>query len=231
MTSDRGNQRPHQLRVSHQDNFAHLTWALLVLLLVTAAADQFALTYAEHLVDAATILTLAVGTWGIRGRSEWAYSGVGLLLALAATTVASFVVEGAGYVLVGQIILLLFLAMSAWIAIRHEIFSGTPVDRNKLVGTLCVYLLVGLIWAVIYSLILHVDPQAFHGVGVDARRAVDADLVYFSFVCLTTLGFGDILPLTPLARFLVYLEAIVGQFYIAVIVAILVGSRLAARRD
>ena len=45
------------------------------------------------------------------------------------------------------------------------------------------------------------------------------------------LGFGDILPLTPLARFLVYLEAIVGQFYIAVIVAILVGSCLATRRD
>ena len=199
----------------------------MVLLLVTAAADQFALTYAEHLVDAASILALAVGTWGIRGCSESVYSGVGLLLALAATTVASFVVEGAGYVLLQQVVLLLFLAMSAWVAVRHEIFSGTPVDRNKLVGALCVYLLVGLSWAVIYSLILHVDPQTFQGVGVDARRAVDAGLVYFSFVCLTTLGYGDILPLTPLARFLVYLEA----FFIAVIAAILVGSRLAARRD
>ena len=121
--------------------------------------------------------------------------------------------------------------MSAWIAIRHEIFSGTPVDGNKLIGALCVYLLLGLIWAVLYSLILHLDPLAFQGLGFEVVRAVDADLVYFSFVCLTTLGFGDILPVTPLARFFVYLEAIVGQFYIAVIVAILVGSRLTARRD
>lgn len=231
MTSDTGNHRRRQLRVSHQDNFAHLTWALLVLLLVTAAAEQFALPYAEHLVDAATILTLAVGTWGIRGRNEWVYSGAGLLLALTVTTVASYVVEGAGYVLVRQVVLLLFLAMSAWIAIRHEIFSGTPVDGNKLVGALCVYLLMGLIWAVIYSLIQHLSPSALQGIGFDIHKTVDADLVYFSFVCLTTLGFGDILPLTPLARFFVYLEAIIGQFYIAVIVAILVGSRLATRRD
>jgi uncharacterized membrane protein len=52
------------------------------------------------------------------------------------------------------------------------------------------------------------------------------DFVYFSFVTMTTLGFGDISPNLPVARFLVYLEAIVGQFYLAILVASLVGSRM-----
>lgn len=53
------------------------------------------------------------------------------------------------------------------------------------------------------------------------------DFIYFSFVTLTTLGFGDVSPLSPVARFLVYLEAIFGQFYLAILVASLVGSRMA----
>jgi voltage-gated potassium channel len=52
------------------------------------------------------------------------------------------------------------------------------------------------------------------------------DFIYFSFVTITTLGFGDISPTLPVARFLVYLEAIIGQFYLAILVASLVGSRL-----
>jgi voltage-gated potassium channel len=226
-----GSHKRRKLRVSHRDNFAHLTWALLALLLVTAAASQFGLDYTVHIVDAATVLALAAGIWSIRGRTEWVYSGVGLILALAATTAASYVFDEPAYVLPRQIVLLLFLGMSAWVAIRQEIFSGGPIDGNKLIGALCVYLLVGLVWAVIYSLILHFEPRAFAGISVGATPVVNADLVYFSFVCLTTLGIGDIVPVLPVARFFVYLEAVVGQFYLAVVVAILVGSRLASRRD
>jgi hypothetical protein len=53
--------------------------------------------------------------------------------------------------------------------------------------------------------------------------------VYYSFVTMTTLGFGDISPLQPLARYLTYLEAVTGQFYIAILVASLIGVRLADR--
>jgi voltage-gated potassium channel len=228
--SHSGKTDRRRLRVSERDNFAHLTWALLALLLVTAAASQFDLEYAEHIVDAATMLALAAGVWGIRGRTELAYSGVGLILALAAATAASYLIEGSAYVLPRQIALLVFLGLTAWVAMREEIFSGGDVDRNKLVGALCVYLLLGLLWAVVYSLILYADPHAITGIVATQPRVVNAELVYFSFVCLSTLGFGDIVPVAPVARFFVYIEAIVGQFYLAVVVAILVGSRLAARR-
>jgi hypothetical protein len=53
------------------------------------------------------------------------------------------------------------------------------------------------------------------------------DLVYFSFVSLTTMGFGDITPTLPMARYLTYMEGIVGQFYLAILVASLIGARVA----
>jgi len=55
-----------------------------------------------------------------------------------------------------------------------------------------------------------------------------ADVAYFSFVTLTTLGYGDISPIVPIARFLVYMEAIVGVFYMAILVASLIGIRISA---
>ena len=58
-----------------------------------------------------------------------------------------------------------------------------------------------------------------------------ADGTYFSFVTLTTLGYGDISPVTPVARFLVYMEAIVGVFYMAILVASLIGMRVSARQS
>ena len=87
-------------------------------------------------------------------------------------------------------------------------------------GAIVLYLLIGLIWAVIYSAIsLHV-PNAFAGsVGVNAGLS---DWVYFSFVTLTTVGYGDITPVAQGARALATLEAFIGQLYPAIIIARLV---------
>ena len=85
---------------------------------------------------------------------------------------------------------------------------------------------MGLIWAVIYLLLGLMIPGAFNGQGATPWYNNFPDFVYFSFVSLTTLGFGDISPAVPVARFLVYMEAIVGQFYIAILVASLVGIRI-----
>ena len=68
------------------------------------------------------------------------------------------------------------------------------IDRNKIVGAVCIYLLLGLIWAEIYLLIAGVNASAIHGISPGPRYESYAELVYFSFVSLTTLGFGDISP-------------------------------------
>ena len=86
---------------------------------------------------------------------------------------------------------------------------------------------MGLIWAVLYTLIQLTFPGSFTNISSNNEWfSLFPDFIYFSFVTITTLGFGDISPLLPISRFLVYFEAIVGQFYLAILVASLVGSHM-----
>jgi voltage-gated potassium channel Kch len=124
-------------------------------------------------------------------------------------------------------VLILFYVWATWLAAKQVLFSG-PIDGNKIVGAICIYLLVGLIWALLYLFIAQTIPDAFNGLEQLVWYDNFADVAYFSFVTLTTLGYGDISPVIPIARFLVYMEAIVGVFYMAILVASLIGIRISA---
>ncbi len=85
--------------------------------------------------------------------------------------------------------------------------------------------MIGLVWTLSYLLIAQAIPGAFNGLEQAVWYDNFADVAYYSFVTLTTLGYGDISPVIPIARFLVYMEAIVGVFYMAILVASLIGIR------
>jgi voltage-gated potassium channel Kch len=85
-----------------------------------------------------------------------------------------------------------------------------------------------MIWAMMYLLIAQALPGSFNGVPQAPWLENFPTATYFSFVTITTLGYGDILPVSPLARFLVTMEAIVGVFYMAIVVASLIGVRLSS---
>ncbi len=75
------------------------------------------------------------------------------------------------------------------------------------------------------------DPTAFSGIETANWQQSFSRVAYYSFVTLTTLGYGDILPTNHLAEFFVYLEAIIGVFYMAIIVASLISLRLSALQN
>ena len=102
---------------------------------------------------------------------------------------------------------------------------------NKIVGSVTIYLLIGIIWALLYGLVEQVFTGSFSGNLLNVGGSQFWDLIYFSFVTLTTLGYGDILPMNTYARTLAYMEAIAGQFYIAILVASLVGAHLSERHS
>ena len=118
--------------------------------------------------------------------------------------------------------------------ITYHIFISTfrskIVNRNVIHGAIVVYLLIGFIWSYIYSLIESLHPGSFTHMG-EHVIFWHRPLVYFSFVTLTTLGFGDITPTTPLAQSLVILEAIIGQIYLIIQVSWLVGLYVAHTRE
>jgi len=122
------------------------------------------------------------------------------------------------------LILTLFYSWATWLAARQVLFTG-PIDGNKIVGAICIYLLMGLVWTLSYLFIAQAMPGAFNGLEQVIWYENFADVAYYSFVTLTTLGYGDISPVIPIARFLVYMEAIVGVFYMAILVASLIGIR------
>jgi hypothetical protein len=116
--------------------------------------------------------------------------------------------------LLGQIIFVGFLIVPIR-SIMRRLFQEQQVTLNILRGSVCVYLLIGTLWSIVYGIIYTVNPQAF----AFAHPATGEELYYFSFVTLTTVGYGDIVPVAPVARSLTNVEAIMGQMYIAIIVA------------
>ncbi len=210
-----------------QDNFVYLTFALVLLLLGTALAQQFFEPSVQRLMQSTTVITLLVAVWGVESKNFLLRKSFIFPLAILAISMASSQLDSAGFDRFYLLLLLSFFISTAYKTAKQVLFTG-KVDGNKILGAICLYLLLGLIWAVLYTLVQLEYPSSFQAIQQNQQWfTLFPDFVYFSFVTITTLGFGDISPDLPLARFLVYLEAIVGQFYLAVLVASLVGSRMA----
>jgi hypothetical protein len=113
--------------------------------------------------------------------------------------------------------------------ILRRTFRRGPITLYRVQGAVVVYLLLGLIWALTYQLLEHYSPGAFRFDTPPATRAeLQVTLVYYSFVTLTTMGYGDIVPVLPAARSIAILEALVGQLFPAILIARLVAMELAS---
>ncbi len=127
----------------------------------------------------------------------------------------------------------LFLAFTAG-AILLNVLRPTRVTGDIVNGAVCVYMLIGLAWAFLFSLLEVLQPGSFNlpELSVDPIDLAAMEVrrlsvfMYYSLVTLTTLGYGDITPVTPLARNLAAFEAVMGQLYIAILVARLVGLHI-----
>jgi hypothetical protein len=105
-------------------------------------------------------------------------------------------------------------------------FRQTEINREVIFGALVVYMLMGLMWAYGYAILDHLLPGSFNY--PDSLTELDVSaLHYFSFVTMTTLGYGDISPISGPAKAMAMTQAITGQIYLAVLVARLVGINIA----
>lgn len=141
---------------------------------------------------------------------------------------------GAGVVFVGHLCEALFLFGAAALIVK-SLFNDRAINFDSIFGAVCGYLFLGLGWAVLYSMIERIQPGSFQISPAlladgDPTRPLPHVLTYYSFVTLTTVGYGDISPISSATRTFSWIEAITGQFYLAVIVAGLV-SMLATRKE
>ena len=110
------------------------------------------------------------------------------------------------------------------------LFRTTKITSETIYAAIVVYLFVGVLWTFFYRILFIMDPGCFQ-IALSKTRDPDLIFVYFSFVTLTTLGYGDIIPLSDQAYALTILEAILGQMYIAIMIARLVGMHISQSMD
>jgi len=213
--------------VSEKNNFLYLVVSLVILLLAGALVDQFPSSLGQQILQAVTVITLASAIVGLRSSRLRIHTGVGFTVSVLVIVILGVLLDVTGLSYLHLIVLVLFYGWATWLAAKQVLFTG-PIDGNKIVGAICIYLLIGLIWALLYLLLAQTIPGAFNGLEQVVWYENFADGAYYSFVTLTTLGYGDISPVTPMARFLVYMEAILGVFYMAILVASLIGVRITA---
>lgn len=111
--------------------------------------------------------------------------------------------------------------------ILKRIFTQQSVTRDSILGGVSVYLLLGFSWGFAYRMLYNLDSASFNlSKGVD----ISWELGYFSFVTLTTVGYGDVTPASQVAMALAILEALTGQMYPAIIISCLISQFLASRQ-
>ncbi len=123
------------------------------------------------------------------------------------------------------IILLLYVRIVLLVMFRQG-----PVTWSRIQGGICAYLLLGMAWASAFNVVEQLHHGAFHFVTEPLNiDQLTSKLIYFSFATLTTVGFGDVLPVHPFARSLAIAEAIVGQLFPAILIGALVAMAMQAR--
>ena len=149
-----------------------------------------------------------------------ALSAAGALMRLANPSLLTYWLGACGGILA-------LLAVS-WV-VGGAVFGPGRVTTHRIMGAVVLYLNVALIFTALYRLIAELAPGSFSGlpVALDRKRLV-GNLVYFSVSTLTTTGFGDMVPVNPLARSLANLEAVIGQLYPATFLARIVTLHVAA---
>ena len=116
-------------------------------------------------------------------------------------------------------------------SILSVVFRAQRVTVDGIFASVVAYQLLGLFFAQIYTMLVLANPAALHlpESVVPSGNPMQLEMIYFSFVTLATLGYGDIVPDTSFARSITIVEAIIGQFYVAVVVAVLVSAFVAQR--
>ena len=202
---------------------------LIVLLALLLLYPFFAGSVMAHAVwDICSSAILLLGIYAIRHVRRHLVIALVLAIAVLGTKWSGYIIENGRLLQVNNVLAAIFFTFTACLLLADVLGKGA-VTADKIYGALCVYLLIGLTWGFMFLTLEGCQPGSFV-FGQARLSGIEKDpatLVYFSFVTLSTVGYGDITPLSPPARSFAFMEAIIGQIYLAVLVARLVGLHIA----
>ena len=197
---------------------------LLLLLLLSPFLEGFVI--ARVMLTALFTATLVSALYCVT-RPAWVLKlGLALIVPAIALSWAPYAAASPLLDVGRYVFTMLAFAFTAVVIVVHTL-RATRVSVDQIAGVLSAYLLLGLVWGFAYFLLESAAPGSL-SIDAASEEARLSESIYYSFVTLTTLGYGDILPLSERARALAYVEAIIGQFYLAVLLARLVGMYVVA---
>lgn len=221
--------------LSEQLNAHRMLLFLCCMLLLIISFPFIHQWYSNYLVliEALFILLLVMGIYGISHNTK--LMSIALLIAILSAIISwfNYFIDSRLWLLANLVLQIGFFTITTSAIITH-VLSYKHVSADAIYGAISAYLLIGIIWAFIYTALELAQPGSFkfpealtlNSIQLAQQRFYFAHFFYFSLVTLTTLGYGDMVPLTLGARGFASLEAIAGQLYIAVLIARLVGLHI-----
>ena len=204
---------------------------LVVLLLLIVVSPSLPETSSGVLFELVFDGILIAGVYSVGpGRHRWPF------LVLTVVTLAVRWGEHLSGVLqldVGALLITVLWLVYAVSIMIGRLFQRRDVTVDTILGAVVAYLLAAIVFTFAFEIVELLQAGSFSGIPDQARshRAeLGSSMLYFSFVCITTMGYGDIVPVSDIARPLAVLEGVFGQLYLAVMIARLVGLHIASSR-
>jgi hypothetical protein len=199
--------------------------ALIVVSFAFAAtASDAAWTTGVLVVLQGLTLIAAIWTSGLARTRSWLVFGLAMLTIAIALAVVSSAAGGADLTGAVGLVSALFIICVVVVIVRSIAWSP-EVNAEIILGAICVYVSIGMIFLFAYGAVADIGSSAVFAQGGDGTRALR---LYFSYVTLATLGYGDYTPATNIGHMLAVVEALLGQIYLVTVVALLV-ARLRVR--
>ncbi len=206
-------------------NHGALLFVLCLLIVCAPIATRAGSVYG---VEALFNLVLVAGAYSSASRSGQQWPFVGLTALTLVMRWSAMLQGGFGLELASALTTVVWITLAIVIVVR-ELFRQREVSVNAILGAMVAYLLAAVAFAYLYEILEIFQPGSFSGVPVGANPQELGDaLLYFSLVSLTTVGYGDIVPASSLARPVAVLEGVFGTLYLAVMIARLVGLNIAS---
>ncbi len=223
------NSRLGALRERWSDPLLTTLTVLLILMMFVFAPLQAVGIKLFQALSFASALGLIAGIFLLSGSptiavallAAFAMAGLAALSRLSAPSVLDV------YLFAGAL-LILGVAMASVVA--RTVFAAGRVNYHRIIGAILVYLSIAVTFTALFTIVGLLVPNAFSGMSFKDDPSLASNVIYFSFVTLTSTGYGDVFPVHPVARSLCNLETIIGQLYPATLLARLVSLEIEGRR-
>lgn len=202
-----------------ENKYNQLLFTQILLFLITPIRENSRFADLISSLLFMTIITITMRTLGLRRQLVALHQGIAvfLFILLIIPSINPISEEtNLSLSMIGTMGFSIYLGLPI-LSISRDLFRRERVDADTIKGGICVYILIGVFWGFLYTLIIVFDPDAY-----SQRLSSFNQYIYFSFTTLTTLGYGDVTPVNLYAKNLAILEALVGQLYPAIFIARLV---------